>query len=34
MAADLKIYVLKQIDTSKMSSGQKREAVYEAKILA
>ena len=32
--ADQKIYVLKQIDLSKMSSGQRKEAVHEATILA
>lgn len=31
---DHKVYVLKQINTSKMSNIQKKEAVYEAKILA
>jgi NIMA (never in mitosis gene a)-related kinase len=34
LLADLKTYVLKQIDTSKMSMGQKKEAVHEARILA
>ena len=31
---DQKIYVLKQIDTSRMSAPQRKEAVHEATILA
>ena len=34
IAADSKIYVLKQIDISRMNSAQRKEAVLEATILS